>query len=95
VCAWIANPGSAPEHVRDIVKTLGATTGILNVALAFPDLLQARHQADYDHCRGFSKPGAVQLIEDAEAAVRALRYQSRVKKQMFYALVAMEIKKVS
>jgi len=56
--------------------------------------LQARHQADYDHFGGFSKPAAVQHIEAAEAAIRAMRYQKRAKKQVLYALVAMEIKKV-
>ncbi len=84
----------APEHIRALVETLGATDGVLNVALAFPDLLQARHQADYDHFGGFSKPAAVQHIEAAEAAIRAMRYQKRAKKQVLYALVAMEIKKV-
>ncbi len=94
VCEWIANPPRAPEHIRALVETLGATDGVLNVALAFPDLLQARHQADYDHFGGFSKPAAVQHIEAAEAAIRAMRYQKRAKKQVLYALVAMEIKKV-
>lgn len=94
VCEWIANPAGAPEHVRAMVDLLAETTGILNVALAFPDLLQARHQADYNHLGGFSKPAATQLIDDAEAAIRDMRYQKKVKKQMFFTLVAMEIKKV-
>jgi hypothetical protein len=81
-------------HVRGLVSALGGTAGVLNVALAFPDLQQARHQADYDHFGGFSKPAANQYVEAAEAAIRGMKYQKRVKKQMFFALVAMEIKKV-
>jgi hypothetical protein len=94
VCEWIANPRQAPTHVRDIVAVLGATDGILNVALAFPDLLQARHQADYDHLGGFSKPAAVQYVDAAETAIRGMKYQKPAKKQAFFALVAMQAKKV-
>jgi hypothetical protein len=94
VCRWISNPAGAPEHVRDIVKELGSTVGILNVALAFPDLLQARREADYDHFAGFSKPAALQYIDAAESAIRDMRYQKKAKKEVFYALLAMEIKKV-
>jgi hypothetical protein len=80
--------------VRPIATSLGATEGILNVALAFPDLLQARHDADYDHAGGFSKPAAIQHVEAAAAAIRNMRSQKRPKKQAFYALVAMQIKKI-
>ena len=73
---------------------LGGTAGILNVALAFLDVLQARHDADYDHFARFSKPSAIQYVEAAEAAVRGMRSQQRAKKQMFFALVAMQIRKV-
>jgi uncharacterized protein (UPF0332 family) len=93
VCEWIANPNGAPLHVRSMATSLAATNGILNVALAFPDLLQARHEADYDHLCGFSKPAALQHIEAAEAAIRGMKYQKNEKKQMFFALVALEIKK--
>jgi hypothetical protein len=81
-------------NVRPIATQLGATPGILSVALAFPDLQQARHEADYDHFGGFSKPAAIQYVEAAEAAVRGMRFQKQRKKQAFYALVAMKIKKV-
>ncbi len=94
VCEWIANPTSAPAHVRGLISNLAKTTGILNVALAFRDLLQARHEADYDHFGGFSKPAASEHVQAAEAAIRDMTHQKKSKKQIFYALVAMEIKKV-
>lgn len=77
-----------------MVEVLGSTDGILNVALAFPDLLQARHEADYDHFGGFSKPAATQHVAAAEAAIRGMKHQKMAKREMFFALVAMEIKKV-
>lgn len=94
VCEWIADPRGAPAHVGRIVGALTATTGILNLALAFPDLQQARHEADYDHLRGFSKPEAIQFVDAAETAVQSLRAQTRARKAMLFALIAMEIKKV-
>jgi hypothetical protein len=94
VCGWVANPMTAPLHVRPIATRLGATPGILSVALTFPDLQQARHEADYDHFGGFSKPAAIQYVDAAEAAIRGMRYQKTPKKQAFFALVALKIKKV-
>jgi hypothetical protein len=76
-----------------MVRWLGATNGVLNLALAFPDLLEARHRADYDHFGGFSKPAAIQHIDAAETAIRGMRYQKKAKRETFFALVAMEIKK--
>jgi uncharacterized protein (UPF0332 family) len=94
VCEWIANPKNAPPNVRLMVSALASTEGILNVALAFPDLQQARHDADYNHMIGFSKPAAIELVDAAELAIQSMKYQKKLKRQKFYTLVAMEIKKV-
>lgn len=94
VCEWIANPSSAPVHIRGMVGSLATKPGVLNVALAFPDLMQARHQADYDHVNGFSKPVAVQHIDAAEAAIQGMKYQRRATKEAFFTLVVMQVKRV-
>jgi hypothetical protein len=44
--------------------------------------------------RWFSKPTAVQHIEAAATAIRAMKAQKKARKETFFALVAMEIKKV-
>ena len=43
------------------------------VALAFVELQQARHEADYDHLRVYTRPNARDIVQRTEQAFRLWR----------------------
>lgn len=77
VCEWIANPSASPLHVRGVVTQLASKNGVLNIALAFPDLLQplSVRPSSYlaQHLRGFYR-------EDIVASL-GFRPENRVTKK--------------
>ena len=94
VCQWVANPNSSPAHVRPIVTTIGANRSMVNIALIFLDLLEARHRADYDHLASFSKPSALAHIDAADTVLQSIDGVAQPVRGAFFALVALEVKKV-
>lgn len=93
VCGWIANPNQAPTHVAPLVNMIANNAAMLNVALVFLDLMEARHRADYDHGARFSKPTAVGYVDDAEAVIESLNHIASGVREAFCALVALEARK--
>jgi uncharacterized protein (UPF0332 family) len=94
VCGWIANPKSAPANVVPLVETLAANAAMLNIALVFLDLMEARHRADYDHTATFAKPTAIRHVDDAESVIAALGGVATGIREGFCALIALEARKV-
>lgn len=88
VCEWIAGRGTPPQHARALVDFL-RNTAIKDVAAAFLDLQEARHDADYDHLASFDKATVLQHIRDAERAVATLTAANEPDRQAFFALVAL------
>jgi hypothetical protein len=55
------NPGLNGQPIQNQIR---------NVAAAFVDLQQARHEADYNTARRFTRREALDLVEQAEQAFR-------------------------
>jgi hypothetical protein len=60
-----SNPSA---KVRPALATLKLPPQLVSVAAAFVDLQQARHEADYDTGRRFTRQVALDLVEQAEKA---------------------------
>ena len=65
-----------PSHVKQVVAV--ASPDLQEVAAAFVTLQEARHQADYDLSRYFTRRETLQLIQRAENAFQAW---TRLRKQ--------------
>jgi hypothetical protein len=88
-CEWIAGRrGNPPTHARDLIRNLQGTA-IADVAAAFCDLQEARHQADYDHLASFSKAATLLYIQDAQQAISKLTTAIPSEREAFFALVAL------
>jgi hypothetical protein len=93
-CEWVANPGSTPRHARALL-TAPPSPRLVNVALVFADLYNARHQADYDHLAVFTKATALQAAQEAEQAMDDLNTASARSREAFFALIALQVRKSS
>jgi hypothetical protein len=87
-CDWIASGAGSPTSVERIVRYLRPTP-IADVAAAFGDLQEARHDADYNHLAVLSKATAAAYVADAEAAIGALRSASRRQRAAFFVLLTL------
>lgn len=63
VCTWVVPPTTPPERVRAAMLKVRSDTDLLDIADAFIQLQEARHEADYDHLADFSRPGSLALID--------------------------------
>jgi hypothetical protein len=66
----------------------------VNVALAFTDLYDARHKADYDHLATFPKSVALQYVDAADQAIAELDRAATRHRAVMYALIALAARKV-
>lgn len=75
VCAQFAGPAVSSKLRRALPKTAGAASSVAvssslqSVARAFIQLQQARHDADYDLSKGFTRQSALTLVDQAEQAL--------------------------
>ena len=65
------------------IRRLALPPGITGCALAFLELQEARHSADYDPNARFTRTEALDLIGIAETAIRAMRAESRLARKAF------------
>lgn len=72
VCEWVVGPGAIPERVRHSLLLVRAEVPIRDAALAFVTLQERRHDADYNHLTGLTRPETLTLIESAEDAINKL-----------------------
>ena len=69
------------------VRTKGFSPEITRFAMAFVELQQQRHDADYDPTKIFKRSDVIPLIELAERAILDLRAAPRSELRAFVALV--------
>jgi hypothetical protein len=73
VCGQFTGP-TVPSKLRKAlprgVNGVAASTALQSVARAFLDLQQARHDADYDHSKRFTRQGVLTHIAQAEQAFK-------------------------
>jgi hypothetical protein len=63
VCRWVAGQQMpSGKHVRIIVDTARKSPKLVRVAEVFVDLLERRHEADYDAAATFSKAGLLGAV---------------------------------
>lgn len=67
-------------------------TAIEDFGLAFVDLQNWRHRADYDPNAEFSRPDAVRLIDRAEAAIIAFEAADATERKAFAAHVLFRVR---
>ena len=67
--ASMAFSGNLPGHVQRVVPI--ASPELRRVAASFVELQEARHQADYDLSRYFTRRETLQLIQRTESAFQA------------------------
>lgn len=72
VCTWTQTPKQAPQLARPTFARLNQSPDMLDVAIAFPSLYLARHEADYDHTAPFTRPTTLAHIDQAKDAIRKL-----------------------
>ena len=63
--------GTLPAHLDFALGSPQVPRDLQSVADAFLELQQARHEADYDTSRSFTRQEAVTLIEQAESAMES------------------------
>lgn len=94
VCGWLDNPAQCPQP-RTAARIAG-NTNLLDVALTFIQLRQARMEADYDHLANFSKTTTITRIDQAKTAMRALDEAAGGSEHvLFLALLAMKANPVN
>lgn len=71
-CSWITAPNKAPSHARAAIRRAAGNTLIVDIAIAFQTLQEARHAADYDHLADFTKPSTLSYLAMARDAVNKL-----------------------
>ena len=67
-------------------------TAIEDFGLAFVDLQNWRHRADYDPNAEFSRPDAVRLVDRAEAAIIAFEAADQTERKAFAAHVLFRVR---
>lgn len=72
VCQWVTQRGSLPSHASQVVDRAAANQDLVDVASAYVELREARHEADYDHLAAFNKPRTLNLVDLARDAVEKL-----------------------
>lgn len=72
VCDWVVGPSNPPDRVRHSLLQVRADGPLRDVALAFVTLQERRHDADYNHLTGLSRPETLTLIQSAEDAMQKL-----------------------
>lgn len=87
VCEWIAGRAKTNDTLEPLVKRL-MNTVISDVAMAFIDLQESRHDADYNHLEPFSQQATSAVVSDAEAAINVLAVTPSDDRELFFALVA-------
>jgi len=68
-------------------RNLSLASGIVRFAEAFAVLQEQRHLADYDPAARFTREDAIDLIAQADEAIRSLRSASKVERRGFAVLV--------
>ena len=63
--------GSPPARWQDVLGVTGLTADVRKVADAFVDLQEARHEADYDAGRAYTRQEARELVRRTEEAFKA------------------------
>lgn len=90
VCTWMVTPASAPPKVRDAANLMQTSSDLLDVALAFTSLYDARHDADYNHLADFSRAATLSLIDQARDAIDKLNNaQGTPQLEAFFAHIAL------
>ncbi len=87
VCEWIAGRSITNDNLKPLVDRL-RMTGVSDVAMAFIDLQEGRHDADYNHLEPFSQQSTSAAVSDAEEAIRVLAGISEENRELFFALLA-------
>jgi uncharacterized protein (UPF0332 family) len=89
LCERVTGTGTPPKHQGSVLDHLRANVILTDIATAFSDLMQARHDADYNHLAQFSRPEVLTLIDSANDAVQKLdSLQGGPDFQRFAALAA-------
>jgi len=89
VCRWVVT-GGGKENVAPIVARLRQNPQIVEIADAFLALLQARHQADYDHLAKVTKATALGHYRQAVNVLDLLDTLDRTRDlEDFLALIAL------
>lgn len=91
VSAWIESGNTPPAGLEQIVGVLESAAGITDLAYYYLQLLQARHEADYDHGSDlFTKPQTIAYVDMAREGIALIR-QMRGDPQfeLFLALLAL------
>jgi uncharacterized protein (UPF0332 family) len=77
-CQTLANwdQNQPPKHLKELLQ-LPPSQDLRTLANAFVELQQARHEADYDISRRFSRDDVLALIRTTELAVAAFERMDR------------------
>lgn len=65
-------PLPGPQHRKELIDQVRNNQNLKDVATAFIDLQQARHEADYDHLARFTRAGTVARVNSAREAIGKL-----------------------
>ncbi|MDV6320601.1 hypothetical protein [Chromohalobacter sp. HP20-39] len=91
VCKGIASRNPPSPIASLLGQPLKLDSGLLSVSEAFVDLQQARHEADYDLARRFTRDDVaalVDLAEDAFAGIDALKRRNARQYRTFLLALA-------
>lgn len=72
VCTWIGGTAGRPAGAQAALALMRRSTDLIDVAIAFVDLNEARHRADYDNLADFTKVTTLSLVDQAKDALRKL-----------------------
>jgi hypothetical protein len=75
VCGWVSGIKPAPAPAVTSVAAIRANTALLDVAVAFPQLKERRHDADYNHLATFTRAEALSWVDAAKDAIQKLDSQ--------------------
>jgi uncharacterized protein (UPF0332 family) len=92
VCGYVVNANGAPREVQLVANNLAAVAHVKDIAIAFVDLQEARHRADYDHLADFSKASVLAYVDSAKDAVSKIRGLAAVDRQRLVSLLALKAK---
>lgn len=77
-----------PARSQQLVAAMRQSKPLLDVAIAYQALYEARHEADYDHTASFTRPTTLTLVNSADDAIAKLRALAGADvREMFLALI--------
>ena len=90
VCNWVGGGSKPPEPLADSVDAVKAVSALVDVAVTFPALIEARERADYDHLARLTKVDTLSNVQLAEESIKKLdSVKGCREREIFLACIAL------